>query len=60
MKFFHLGCSQIRSEASAVSVHQHIVLLKISLSLNRGRKVEMAFRILVSEASGYVSVGCLA
>ena len=60
MKFFHFGCSQIRSEASAVSVHQHMALLKISLSLKRGRKVEMAFRTLTSEASGYVSVGCLA
>ena len=60
IKFFHLGCSHINKEASAVSVHQHIVRLKIFRSLKRGRKVEMDFRTLTSEASGYVSVGCFA
>ncbi len=60
IRFFHFGCSQINNAASAVSVHQHMVLLKISRSLKRGRKVSMARRIDTSEASGYVSVGCLA
>lgn len=52
MKLFHLGCSQISSAASAVSVHQHIVLLNSSLSLNRGRNAEMALFIVASEACG--------
>lgn len=60
MKFFHLGCSHISNAASAVSVHQHIARLKSSFSWKRGRRVEMALRIVTSDASGYVSVGCLA
>lgn len=60
IKFFHLGCSQISRFASAVSVHQHIVRLKSSLSLKRGKSLAIAFRMVTSEASGYVSVGCFA
>ncbi len=52
MKFFHLGCSQISSAASAVSVHQQSALLKSSLSLKRGRNVEMALLMVTSDASG--------
>lgn len=60
MKFFHFGCSQISSAASAVSVHQHKALLNSSFSLNRGRKAAIALRIVTSDASGIVSVGCFA
>jgi len=59
-KFFHCGCSHIKSAASAVSVHQHKCLLNNSFSVNLGRKVEIAFLMLTSDASGYVSVGCFA
>jgi hypothetical protein len=41
-------------------VHQHNARLKSSFSLNLGRNDEMAFFIVTSDASGYVSVGCLA
>src|SRR4051794_40197273 len=60
IKFFHLGCSQINRLASAVSVHQHIARLKSSLSLNWGMSLAIAFRMVTSDASGYVSVGCWA
>jgi hypothetical protein len=60
MKCFHLGCSHNSNAASAVSVHQHIARLKSSFRLKRGKKVEMALRMVTSDASGYVSVGCLA
>jgi hypothetical protein len=46
--------------ASAVSVHQHNARLNSSLFLNFGRNVATAFRMLTSDASGYVSVGCFA
>lgn len=59
-KFFHSGCSHIKSAASAVSVHQHKCLLNSSFLVNLGRKVAMALRMLTSEASGYVSDGCFA
>jgi hypothetical protein len=51
-KFFHLGCSHISNAASAVSVHQHKCLLNSSLSVNFGKNVAIAFRILASEAFG--------
>ena len=51
-KFFHSGCSHISNAASAVSVHQHKCLLNNSFSVNVGKNVAMAFRILTSEASG--------
>lgn len=60
MKFFHLGCSHMSSDESAVSVHQHMDRLKSSLCVKRGRYVAMALRMVVSEALGYVSVGCFA
>lgn len=60
IKFFHLGCSQIRRAVSAVSVHQHSARLNSSLSAKRGRNVAMALRMPFSDASGYVSVGCFA
>ena len=59
-KLRHCGCSQINNAASAVSVHQHIARLNNSLFLNWGKKVATAFRMLTSDASGYVSVGCFA
>lgn len=52
IKFFHSGCSHINSAASAVSVHQHRCLLNSSFSVNLGRNVAIALRILTSEASG--------
>lgn len=52
IKFFHLGCSQMSSAASAVSVHQHMARLKSFLFLKRGRNAEMALRIVASEALG--------
>jgi hypothetical protein len=52
IKFFHLGCSQINKLASAVSVHQHMLLLKSSLSLKRGINLAIAFRMVSSEESG--------
>lgn len=60
MKFFQRGCSHISTFASAVSVHQHIVRLNSSLSVKRGRNRAIAFLMVTSEASGYVSVGCWA
>jgi hypothetical protein len=51
-KFFHSGCSHISSAASAVSVHQQRCRLNNSFSVNFGRKVAMAFRMLTSDASG--------
>lgn len=59
-KFFHCGCSHINKAASAVSVHQHKCLLNNSFSVNFGKKVAIAFLMLASDASGYVSVGCFA
>lgn len=55
IKFFQRGCSQINKLASAVSVHQHIVRLRRSLSANCGINLVTALRIVPSEASGYVS-----
>jgi hypothetical protein len=51
-KFFHSGCSHIKSAASAVSVHQHKCLLNNSFSVNFGKNVAIALRMLTSEASG--------
>lgn len=60
IKFLHLGCSQIKRLASAVSVHQHIALFRSGRSWKAGMNLAIAFRIVTSEASGYVSVGCSA
>jgi hypothetical protein len=46
--------------ASDVSVHQHSARLNSSLFWNRGRYVDIAFLIEISDESGYVSVGCFA
>lgn len=59
-RFLNRGCSHTSRFASAVSVHQHIVRLKSSLLVNLGKNLAIAFLMVISDAAGYVSLGCWA